>query len=208
MKITTSKGCAFSEDGIKGKYVTKEMTHHTVPYTSVIRPSDPNKFVHITSNDLEQIIADCMDHFTAKLDDLGVRVSTGPVIDFRLKSELSMNLEEGTVPLLYAQHFRGRKLEWPKAMRKPNAIRVSKNSRKWLWENKGHFVVTRRFTTKEERRRIVATVYGSELPGSLIGFENHLNVYHVDGVGLPLNLARGIAIFLNSTLVDRFFSPI
>ena len=205
VKITTSRGCEFRVDAIKGKYFTKEMTHHTVPHTSVIRPFDPDMFVHITSNDLEQIIVDCMDHFTAKLDDLGVRVSTGPVIDFRLKSELSMNLEEGTVPLLYAQHFQDRKLEWPKDTRKPNAIRVSKNSRKWLWENKGHFVVTRRFTTKEERRRIVATVYGSELPGSLIGFENHLNVYHVEGVGLPLNLARGIAIFLNSTLVDRYF---
>lgn len=58
---------------------------------------------------------------------------------------------------------------------------------------------------KEERRRIVAPVYNAELPGELIGFENHLNVYHAGRCGLPRRVAAGLAAYLNSTLVDRFF---
>jgi len=154
---------------------------------------------------MEQGIVDRMRRFTATLVDLGIGVSTGPVVDFRLKPDLRHDPDEGAVPLLYPQHFQGGALEWPKAMRKPNAIYVSEESRRWLWANEGHFVVTRRFTAKEERRRIVASVYGSDLPGGLIGFENHLNVFHADQKGLAPDLAHGLAIFLNSTLVDRYF---
>ena len=93
----------------------------------------------------------------------------------------------------------------PEAMRKPNAIRVSGGTRKWLWANEGSYVVVRRFTSKEERRRIIAAIYGSDLPGELVGFENHLNVFHVRREGMPGNLAGGLALFLNCSLVDRYF---
>ena len=99
-------------------------------------------------------------------------------------------------------------MSWPKPSRKPNAIRVSDKSRKWLWPNTGNFVVTRRFTSKEERRRIVASIYAGDLPGELVGFENHLNVYHAGRSGLPQTLASGLAVYLNSSLVDRYFPAI
>ena len=64
----------------------------------------------------------------------------------------------------------------------------------------------KRFTAKEERRRVVAAVYDSAAvaPGP-VAFENHLNYYHDGGCGLSLDLARGLAAFLNSTLVDSYF---
>ena len=39
----------------------------------------------------------------------------------------------------------------------------------------------------------------------LVGFENHLNYFHVTGHGLPMTLAKGLAAFLNSTVVDVYF---
>jgi hypothetical protein len=43
-------------------------------------------------------------------------------------------------------------------------------------------------------------------PGaSLLGFENHLNVFHEDKHGLPEDLAFGLAVFLNTTAVDDNF---
>jgi adenine-specific DNA-methyltransferase len=66
--------------------------------------------------------------------------------------------------------------------------------------------VTKRFTSKEERRRVVAYVVDPEkLPGALYGFENHLNVFHAEKGGLPPQIAYGLATFLNSTVVDKFF---
>lgn len=202
--ITTSTGSDFHIDGNR-HCVAEDMTQRLVPYESVIGSSDPGRFIHIAANDLEQGIVDRMAHFTATLPDLGLQVSTGPVVDFRLKDDLRAQPEDGTVPLLYAAHFQNGGVDWPKAMKKPNAIRVSEDSRRWLWNNEGYFVVTKRFTSKEERRRVVASVYASDLPGDLIGFENHLNVFHSKQMGVPPALARGLALYLNSSLVDRFF---
>jgi hypothetical protein len=39
----------------------------------------------------------------------------------------------------------------------------------------------------------------------MLGFENHLNVFHVKRAGLPKNLATGLAVFLNSAAVDESF---
>ena len=73
---------------------------------------------------------------------------------------------------------------------------------------KGVYVLVKRFTAKEERKRIVATVFRPE--GNLagfesIGFENHLNYFHHRGGGLDDRLAEGLAVYLNSTVVDSYF---
>jgi hypothetical protein len=39
----------------------------------------------------------------------------------------------------------------------------------------------------------------------MLGFENHLNVFHEDKHGLPEALAYGLAVFLNTTAVDDNF---
>jgi adenine-specific DNA-methyltransferase len=72
----------------------------------------------------------------------------------------------------------------------------------------GVYVLVKRFTAKEERRRVVATVFRPE--GSLagfatVGFENHLNYFHHEGGGLDERLAEGLAVYLNSTVVDSYF---
>jgi len=203
--ITTSRGGGFEFAPNSRDCVGEDMTQRIVDYQSVIRPSDPDSFVHIASNDLEQGIVDRMAHFTAALADLGMEISTGPVVDFRLRKDLRADPVKGTVPLLYAAHFQGGTLEWPKAMKKPNAIAVTEKSRRWLYPNEGHFVITRRFTSKEEKRRVVASIYASDLPGELVGFENHLNVFHANQKGGSRSLATGLSVYLNSSLVDRYF---
>ena len=39
----------------------------------------------------------------------------------------------------------------------------------------------------------------------MLGFENHLNVYHEKKRGLSQMIARGLSVFLNSTAVDTYF---
>ena len=205
VRITTSGDCAFVFDPESQAYVAEDMTQRLVDSASVIRPDDPDKIVHIASTDFEQGIVNRMAHFTASLSDLGMEVSTGPVVDFRLCQDLRAEPGKGTVPLLYATHFRGGSLEWPKTTKKPNAIAVTEKSRKWLYPNEGHFVVTRRFTSKEEKQRVVASVYSSDLPGEMVGFENHLNVFHANRKGVSPSLAYGLSVYLNSSLVDLYF---
>jgi hypothetical protein len=65
----------------------------------------------------------------------------------------------------------------------------------------------RRFSSKEEKRRIVASVVEPTVFGGMpmLGFENHLNVFHENRHGLSEALARGLAVFLNTTAVDENF---
>jgi len=70
----------------------------------------------------------------------------------------------------------------------------------------GHYVLVKRFSAKEERRRIVAAMWTPERnPDQPVAFENHLNVFHNDGEGLDPALGWGLCLWLNSTVVDRCF---
>jgi len=183
----------------------EDMTQRLVSYDKVIKPDDAEKFIHIATSDMDQYIVDRISTFNNSLEQLGIKVSTGPIVDFRLKEDLRKSPEENTAPLLYPLHFNLKRIKWPKESKKPDYIKISKKSKKWLWPNKGYFVLTKRFTAKEEKKRIVSAVYDSSLPGELIGFENHLNVFHKEQRGLSRNIAYGLSIYLNSTLVDRYF---
>ena len=203
--ITTSPGTDFIKGDDGGVLVTHDMTCRRVPFSSIVNPGDPQKFIRIVSSGRDQQILNRISLFNHSLAQLGIEVSTGPVVDFRLKDYLSMMPDAGTVPLLYASHFLDNRFVWPKEGKKPNAILVSHKTRKWLWPNEGNYVLTRRFTAKEEKRRVVAYVYESSLDCQLVGFENHLNVFHKKQKGLSKAVAIGLAIYLNSTLVDRYF---
>jgi adenine-specific DNA-methyltransferase len=147
-----------------------------------------------------------MDGLPATLGSLGITVSTGRVVDFRLKDALRMTPEKGTVPLLYPCHFNGGTVHWPRLdARKPNAILNNEETRPWLVQS-GVYLLTKRFTAKEERRRLVACLFDpKDVDSEWLGFENHLNYFHAGGKGLDRNLAGGLFAFLNSTVVDQYF---
>jgi adenine-specific DNA-methyltransferase len=68
------------------------------------------------------------------------------------------------------------------------------------------YVVMRRFSAKEEHRRIVAApLFEGELPGEAIGLENHLNYVHRPKGSILRDEAIGLAALLGSALVDRYF---
>lgn len=204
VNITSSPSSDFHLDIQSGQITATDMTVRQVDFEKIVNPADRQSFIHIAANPHEQHIIDRLAPFTATLDDLGLQVSTGPVVSFRLKDDLRTDPECGAVPLLFPQHLNGG-ITWPLAGKKPNAIRVSSESRPWLWKNEGCFLITKRFSSKEEKRRIVATLYNSSLPGDLIGFENKTNVFHCQKVGMDADLARGLYVYLNCTLLDKFY---
>lgn len=177
---------------------------HEVPFEQVVRPADPQSFIHLMPDDLGRRVAERLALFTATLQDLGLGVSTGRVVDFRAREHLRQRPEPGTVPLIYPLHLRGGYVEWPQpAGRKPNAI--AGDALDLLVPN-GHYVLVKRFSAKEEPRRIVAAVHDpNRVPGHAVGFENHLNYFHRENAGLDRDLARGLAAYLNSSLVDAYF---
>ena len=180
---------------------------HLVPFSQVVTPADPERFIHLVSDHDQAKVKAAVGHFTTTLADLGLTVSTGRVVDFRAASFLRQQPETDTAPLIYPCHFNGGFIHWPKPNgRKPNAI-VANDETSSLLIPAATYVLVKRFSSKEERRRIVACIFDPlQLPPcATVGFENHLNYFHAGGRGLPMELARGLAIFLNSTLIDQYF---
>ncbi|WP_028313797.1 Eco57I restriction-modification methylase domain-containing protein [Desulfatibacillum aliphaticivorans] len=179
---------------------------HEYPFNRIVHSNDSEQFIHVPTSPQVNTI----ENFQAQgnnICDIGVQVSTGPVVDFRLKGFLKKMPEPGTVPLLYPAHFNTNGINWPiEDIKKSNAIIRNAETEKWLYPN-GFYCVVRRFTAKEEKRRIVASVVDPTFfPGvPMLGFENHLNVFHQNKSGLPSELARGLAVFLNMTEVDEYF---
>jgi hypothetical protein len=171
-------------------------------------PDDPEGFIHVpTSPDENTTVIDTPSAIRYSLADIGVSVSTGPVVDFRLKDYLCDMPVPGTVPLLYPSHFSTNRTAWPiVGAKKPNAIQRNHDTEKWLFPN-GHYCVVRRFSSKEEKRRIIASAVDPAAFGGAqaLGFENHLNVFHENKRGLSEPLANGLAVFLNTTVVDKAF---
>lgn len=182
-----------------------DYSYRDVDYSQVICPNDPELFIHLVANEHDDLTATRMKTFQNSLEDIGVSVSTGPVVDFRLKECLRQDPVPSSVPLIYPGHCQNNFVTWPVQGRKPNAIIENEQSSRWLMPN-GYYAVVKRFSAKEEKRRVAASVHDPErVKASSIGFENHLNVFHERKCGLPEPLAKGLALYLNSSLVDAYF---
>ena len=181
-----------------------DLEAHEYPFNEIVHDDDEQKFIHVPTAPTHTGIAG-VPLASKSLSEIGLEVSTGPVVDFRLKEFLREQPESGSAPLLYPTHFSNGSMEWPRQSKKPNAIMNNEETKKWLYP-KGSYTVVRRFSSKEERRRIVAHVVD---PGAFtsnsIGFENHLNVFHSNKRGIDKDVAGGLSVFLNSTRVDDYF---
>lgn len=178
----------------------------SVAYEQFVRTDDSEYFMHIVPDELGASIAERFASLHSSLSDIGIEVSTGRVVDFRATDFLRMFPSAHTVPLIYPRNFENGYIAWPKTGgKKPQAMAALPGAEELLVP-RGSYVLTKRFSSKEENRRIVAAVYDpNRIDAAQVGFENHTNFYHVRGHGLPATLAKGLAGFLNSTLVDLYF---
>jgi hypothetical protein len=183
-----------------------DLATYQLPFNRIVFPDDPDRFIHVPIS-AEKNTIELSPAIRYSLADIGVKVSTGPVVDFRLKEYLRDMPEADTIPLLHPCHLSSNGIAWPKTdMKKSNAIQRNGDTEKWFYPN-GFYCVVRRFSSKEEKRRIVAGVVDPAMfnDAPVLGFENHLNLFHENRHGLPQILAKGLAVFLNTTAVDDNF---
>lgn len=182
-----------------------EVTWREVHWSRVVYEHDAEQFIHLIDGEEADAVAERIGRLDNYLSDLRLSVSTGPVVDFRAVEFLRSCPGTDTVPLLYPTHLQGGVIQWPREQAKWNAFVLNDKSERQTVP-KGNYVLVRRFTAKEERRRVVSAVYeAGAIETERVGFENHLNYFHAAGSGIPLDLARGLALYLNSSLVDSYF---
>ena len=204
IKLTKGKQQSDVQISQSNDQTFRDYQSKTVPFVEVIKPNDPELFIRIATNGQPQ--EENNTFFAVSLSELGISVSTGPIVSHRMKEFLEQSPQDGAVPLFYPHHFVDKQLQYPKEYKKPNAIRVTPDSQKWLLPNNGFYVIVRRFSSKEEKRRIVANVIDPNIiDKKWIGFDNCWNVFHIKKQGFDYETAMGLACFLNSSLLDSYF---
>lgn len=186
----------------------QKLIRHTLPYRRVIEDPSGDHFVRVATNGLEQQIVDAVDSLPHQFRELPFQISTGPVVTFRSREFLRRERFKNTSPLLWMHNVHPFVTRFPVKNGKPRHILVSEESRRLLVPAK-RYVLLKRFTAKEERRRLVAGILeAQDSYAPFVGLENHLNyVYGTDGE-LSEAEALGLAALFNSVLIDRYFRAI
>lgn len=142
----------------------------------------------------------------ATLKASGLCASTGKVVDFRSREVLRREFEPGLNRLIYARNFTAKGFEHPVEGYKPQWIDCSSEKFAKQLIPAGSYVVVKRFSSKEEARRVKANVLDLAEPQAL---ENHLNYVHAGTprrtIPLDPELARGLALWLSFTEIDEWF---
>ena len=143
------------------------------------------------------------------MNDLGYKISTGKVVTFRnrdLLSRCSKSLfsDQEYIPLLWMHNFKNETLTFPMEHKKEQYIECSERSKSLLIPTK-NYIVIKRFSSKEQHRRInIGYLYKESLKSKYVGLENHLNYLYKDGE-LSKKEMKDLGSFLISSSVDQYF---
>jgi adenine-specific DNA-methyltransferase len=195
--ITSSRGRNFADNSGQ----TSACVEH------VIDDSYGNYVIRIPETRNDRKIINLMESFSTRFTDVGLRISTGPVVLFRSTRYLmSDQCEKHSVPLIQQHNIKPFEIRWPIHKNgKFISFKLCEDSLRLLVPAK-NYILLRRFSAKEEKRRLTAgCFFAAEYLYSHIGIENHVNyIFHVDR-DLSNNETFGIAAILNSNLFDRYF---
>lgn len=170
-----------------------------VPYNVVVAQ---NQYVFLPTNDDEAQVLARINGFSDTLKSLQVPMHTGLVVDFRerevLKDEPETDIE--TYPLFYSSHIcKDGQVVWPVG----KAGEFIHTDRAGLLQNNSNYIFVKRFTSKEETRRLQCAVYlASRYPKyKYISTQNKINFIECK----TLDMLYGIYALLNSTIYDRYY---
>lgn len=191
-------------ESLKNDFYETKSTHKR--FDNVIFPTDDEKIIRIIHTADKEVV-DKVYSLSCSLEELGLGVSTGPIVDFReLTGVLGNEINYLSNPMIYQDNIKDGIVNWPVNNSKPRVITENESNRKRL-RTAGIYVLVKRMTTKEERKRIIAGVFdNSHFPHQKVGYDNKLNYYHINYKGLEnINFAKGLCLYLNSSMVDFYF---
>lgn len=180
---------------------------HSVPVSCALDRKSKNVVLRLPATSADDDVLRLVDSWPCTLATLGLQISTGPVVPFRSTEHIDATGEAGNThaPLLWMNHVRAMDVRWPLGRHKPEFIKVTRESIPILLANR-NYVLLRRFSAKEEHRRLVAGPYLARMfKTEFVGLENHLNYLYRPKGDLDEDEAIGLAALLNCELLDTYF---
>lgn len=169
----------------------------SVDYNTVVAK---NSYVYLVTNKQEIECLGSLKNLGNTLVSDGLPMKTGIIVDFRTRDVLRNNGNEpNTYPLLYSQHIKNGKIVWP--VGKENEY-ICTNRKGYLQENT-NYVLVKRFTAKEERRRLQCGIYlKKDYPNyKYISTQNKVNYILCQ----EEDEALGVYCLLNSSIYDLYY---
>lgn len=191
----------------RGRDIPESPARLSVPRARVLREESNDVIVYIPTSELDAEILKLTDSWPDRFSEVGLGVSTGPVVLFRTEEFLRPTPNgPGTAPLIGPHNVKPFETVWPlERKNKPAAFVVSPESARHLVPTR-NYVLLRRFTAKEEKRRLVASCYlKSRNVNPHLAIENHVNYVYHGSRELSDDEVFGLAALFNSALFDSYF---
>ncbi len=174
-----------------------DVTSIAVDYNTIVAK---NSYVYLVTNNEEIVCLDSLKGLGSTLVSDGLPMKTGIIVDFRTRDVLrNDDNEPNTYPLLYSQHIKDGKIVWP--VGKENEY-ICTNRKGYLQENT-NYVLVKRFTAKEEHRRLQCGIYlKKDHPNfKYISTQNKVNYVLCQ----EEDEALGVYCLLNSSIYDLYY---
>lgn len=177
------------------------LTSLTVPYSLVVSGND--YYVYLVTDEKEVSVLKRLQRFDKTLPDIGLKMKTGLTVDFRNREILRDDAEEGAIPLFYSQHIKQGEVQFP--IQKENEYVVTDQN--GLMQDNRNYLFVKRFTAKEERRRLQCGVYLSKKYPQYKKISTQNKINFVDGLITEMSecLVYGLYVIFNSTLYDEYY---
>lgn len=176
------------------------LTTYRAKYNSIV--SGSNNYVYLITNEQDENTVQTLSRWNKKLRDYGLQMKTGLTVDFREKEHLRQTAACNTAPLFYPHHIKNGKVIFPGG-RDNEYITLQKKA---LTQKNTNYLFVKRFTAKEERRRLQCGVYLSrKYPDyHYISTQNKINF--ISGLQeLSECVVYGLYVLFNSTLYDMYY---
>ena len=111
--------------------------------------------------------------------------------------------EEGTIPLFYSQHIKQGEVQFPIKKEKEYIL----TEQKGLTQENKNYLFVKRFTAKEEPRRLQCGVYLSKKFPQYEKISTQNKINFVDGLLTEMSecLVYGLYVLFNSTIYDEYY---
>ncbi len=177
-----------------------ELTSFQAPYHTVVH--GPANYVYLVTNDTDVQTLEQLSHLKDTLTTLGLKMRTGLTVDYRNQAALRDHAELHAVPLFYAHHLKKGQVQFQLGKEPEYLVTTQKG----LLQKNSNYLFVKRFTAKEEPRRLQCAIYlARNFPQfTHISTDNKLN-FICGQDELSEDVVYGLYVLFNSTLYDRYY---
>ena len=176
------------------------------PVDLIIDRTNDQKIIRIPSSSYEGNILKQAETLKTTFDRAGYFISTGPIVEHRTRDYIKYgSRNKNTVPLYRPHNITSLKVTWSGKHKKDVSFTLKRDHDKHTINN-ATYVLLKRFSSKDEKRRLVAGVYFDNFHKcEVIGFGNKVNYIGRKSGKFTKAEAFGIAALFNSSFMDKYF---